>query len=537
MRNLSTWLATALVAVPLAGSVGGAEPEAAADRQRVNAETVSGREIFVREWVPNDPRSHGGDGLGPVFNGSSCVTCHNQGGAGGAGGFDENVTLLSAAFAENPAPQATGAEFDAARKHLETQRKATLEQLAQQVHPDFAQGDTVVVHKFGNADEHRTWRQRVGSGQFVGLQPVQRPGTEPTPFSPQFPGSVAVAPPQQAFVVTDGAFVGVQQLQSVNISGTGGFGNAESFPILGRIQNDLNAAKAEARSGLATSFGFNSAAMQTSQRNTTALWGSGRIDRIPEAAIVDLAERQREAGGKVSGRVHHLPDGKVGRFGWKAQKASLYDFTMAACAVELGLNVPGEKQANVPYDREYAPAGLDLEQHEVDALVEYIASLPVPGKLEPGNADVADRHLKGADLFASVGCAECHAPQVGEVTGLYTDLLLHDLGPDLGSVGSYGVPSLPESDPDDIPIARGDKPQAVPPTSREWRTPALWGVRDSAPYLHDGRARTIEQAIAFHGGEAAESRLRFMLLETREREQVLAFLKTLVAPDSVAAAK
>lgn len=62
------------------------------------APSISGREIFLREWIPNDPRSHGGDGLGPVFNDSSCVACHNQGGAGGGGPASKNVNIVSATF-------------------------------------------------------------------------------------------------------------------------------------------------------------------------------------------------------------------------------------------------------------------------------------------------------------------------------------------------------------------------------------------------------------------------------------------------------
>jgi CxxC motif-containing protein (DUF1111 family) len=71
---------------------------------------------------------------------------------------------------------------------------------------------------------------------------------------------------------------------------------------------------------------------------------------------------------------------------------------------------------------------------------------------------------------------------------------------------------------------------------QEWRTPPLWGVRDSAPYLHDGRARSLEQAIAFHGGEAQLSANRFYRLKPEERTQVLTFLRSLVAPPATVAA-
>ena len=88
----------------------------------------------------------------------------------------------------------------------------------------------------------------------------------------------------------------------------------------------------------------------------------------------------------------------------------------------------------------------------------------------------------GRRLFAEVGCATCHAPTLGDVRGIYSDLLLHDMGQSLSDSGStYGIdgPDTPEG-----------------PTPREWRTPPLWGYRDSGPYLHDGRAQDLEEAVA-----------------------------------------
>ena len=106
---------------------------------------------------------------------------------------------------------------------------------------------------------------------------------------------------------------------------------------------------------------------------------------------------------------------------------------------------------------------------------------------------------------------------------------------------SYGIPSTPSEDPGTPPLAKTDgknaKPKQVAPTPQEWWTPPLWGVRDSAPYLHDGRAATLEQAIAFHGGEAADARLRFFMQTRENRMKIAAFLKSLVAPDAIASAR
>ena len=82
-----------------------AEPSTPKDKGRGDtAPSVSGREIFLREWIPNDPRSHGGDGLGPVFNDTSCVSCHNQGGVGGGGAESKNVLVITAVRTNFNAP-------------------------------------------------------------------------------------------------------------------------------------------------------------------------------------------------------------------------------------------------------------------------------------------------------------------------------------------------------------------------------------------------------------------------------------------------
>ena len=127
---------------------------------------------------------------------------------------------------------------------------------------------------------------------------------------------------------------------------------------------------------------------------------------------------------------------------------------------------------------------------------------------------------EGQRLFDQIGCASCHTPQLGSVAGLYSDLLLHRMGQDLEGGGSYNQPppSLPGSSSSEGPLPD------------EWRTPPLWGVADSAPYLHDGRAATLEDAILLHAGQAAPAAGHFARLRPQEKEQLLAFLKSLRAP-------
>jgi CxxC motif-containing protein (DUF1111 family) len=259
-----------------------------------------------------------------------------------------------------------------------------------------------------------------------------------------------------------------------------------------------------------------------SQVNTPALFGSGLIDALPEHVLIEAAENQRVKFGNPPrgedrlpvGRVSRLAHGRIGKFGWKGQTARLADFVQAACANELGLGNPNHPQPKPLGKPEYEPAGLDLTQQQCDQLTAYVAALDKPVERQPfdikGISDVAE----GKQLFSRIGCADCHAPRLGDIEGIYSDLLLHRMGDD--SAGGAGYRSQPDS-------SDGPEPS-------EWRTPPLWGVADSAPYMHDGRAETLEQAIRLHGGQGKEAASRFAQASQAEQQQLVAFLKTLRAP-------
>lgn len=537
---------------------------------------ISGREIFLREWVPNDPRSHGGDGLGPVFNESSCVACHNQGGVGGGGSESKNVTVISSVRFPNQkqqqelqakvAQEAQHAQQQAAKLTLterfvqalaegkkakdaeakkpaalpEQERQALLAEL-KKLHPGLAKDRSVVLHRSSTEDAYTEWRQKLMLGTNMFNQFDQMAGTTLTPRregnQTEFVGLMALQ------LLTSG----IQPPREMSVERLGSLSDAVMSHPTFRAQLSFG------------NFGENQPTfgVSVSQRNTTALFGSGLIDSIPDAVLIEAAQREHPEYSSASGRVARQKDGKIGRFGWKAQKASLHDFTMTACAVELGLHVPEHAQAGSPHRPGYQPVGYDLNQQECNALVKYLKDLPAPVAIETNNVVLRDSLRDGERLFASVGCAACHTPQLGEVAGIYSDLLLHDMGPDSGDSGSYGVfvPDSPGSDNEDpIPEVATFQPaqfgrivnmstlQAIPDdqkgaTSQEWRTPALWGVRDSAPYMHDGRAKTLEQAIATHGGEAHLAAINFFRLSKADQTRVLSFLRTLVAPDSIASTK
>lgn len=268
-----------------------------------------------------------------------------------------------------------------------------------------------------------------------------------------------------------------------------------------------------------------------SQRNTPALFGANLIDAIPDRVLIAQERSESARWGfapKQSenlpvGRVLRLTDGRVGHFGWKAQSASLSDFVQAACANELGLGNPGQAQPRPLGYPSYQPVSYDLTLEQCDQITSFVASLPRPIEKLPGDSSFRSDAIAGKELFGTVGCADCHTPKMDKVDGLYSDLLLHDMGQPLEGGGSYNdIPSIP--DPNRPP----SDPNA--PKPGEWRTPPLWGVADSAPYLHDGRAPTLEKAIEAHGGQGARAARNFAVLSKPEQDQVLAFLRTLRAP-------
>jgi CxxC motif-containing protein (DUF1111 family) len=420
MRSYRMWYLVALVAALVPPGVRllwwQHTPTAVVDPAMARA----GEVLFKHDWKPNDSLSPGGDGLGPVYNDQSCVACHNQGGPGGAGGLQHNVTTFTVRAAGKPARQG-------------------------------------VVHAFGIK-------------QAETLQDID----------PSFP---AISKPTLDQVV--------------------------------RIQGRKNQC-----------LPFPSG-VHLSQRNTPALFGVKLIDEIPERDILAGAKSQRLKAGLASsddeslpvGRALHLADGRVGRFGWKAQMASLSDFVQAACANELGLSNPGQAQPTPIYQGTSTRSpGLDLTAEQCDQLTAFCASLPRPVERLPKDVS-AEQASAGERLFGTIGCADCHTPKLGSVDRIFSDLLLHSMGQELVGGGSYGEPPIP------IP----DAPDTGPSPS-EWRTPPLWGVADSAPYLHDGRANTLQEAIQMHGGQGKRAATNFAALKPDEQAQLIAFLKTLRAP-------
>jgi CxxC motif-containing protein (DUF1111 family) len=271
------------------------------------------------------------------------------------------------------------------------------------------------------------------------------------------------------------------------------------------------------------------------QRNTPALFGDGLIDAVPDETLI-AHQREHSAAArlvglngardpKVRGRIARLADGRVGRFGWKLEFATLNDFVKAACANELGLSNPGRPQATPLGRPGYRQPGTDLTDEQCVLMTDFIRGLPAPVQVMPSDPAEAAKVNRGRALFTEMGCADCHTEDLGPVRGLYSDNLLHDMGVELESSTGYYGSIIP------VPSVRNDKFAVTEqPTPGEWRTAPLWGAADSGPYLHDGRAETLEAAIGLHGGEASDVATRFKESPQADRDAVVAFLKTLKAP-------
>lgn len=258
--------------------------------------------------------------------------------------------------------------------------------------------------------------------------------------------------------------------------------------------------------------------------NTTALFGAGLIDKVQEETLVEIAKEQPV---EVRGRVPYTAGRTLGRFGWKGQNETLLAFNTGACAAELGLDTTKLRQAKAPVvGKDVKPyanlfnisKGIDVSENEIQAMTDYVASLPAPYRPDSVRKAIDVRY--GEQHFTDVGCALCHRRDVGDVKEVYSDLLLHQVGLS-SSAGTYYATVI------DL-VGTGDPKRSADP--EEFRTPPLWGVADSAPYLHDGRAATLEQAIDMHGGQAASTLVRYRQLREGQRKQLLMFLGSLRAP-------
>jgi len=275
-------------------------------------------------------------------------------------------------------------------------------------------------------------------------------------------------------------------------------------------------------------YGPPSGDLMISPRVAPPVFGVGLLEAIPEATILAVADPDDRNGDGISGRPNYVLDPRVGeralgRFGWKSNVATVEAQVAGAFRGDIGIGstlVTGEECTRTQTACQAAPSGgsPELDDQKLARVVFYNRTLAVPAR-----RNVADPlNRSGEELFTTTGCAACHSTEVqtaanspisvlaGQVIRPYTDLLLHDMGEGLA---------------DNRPDAEA--------TGTEWRTAPLWGigltrtVNRHTRFLHDGRARSLEEAILWHGGEAAGAQQGYIRLSADDRRKVLAFLESL----------
>lgn len=256
--------------------------------------------------------------------------------------------------------------------------------------------------------------------------------------------------------------------------------------------------------------------------------GMGLLEAIPEKDILANADAEDKNNDGISGRPNYVWNAaenkkSLGRFGWKANQPSVKQQTAGAYLGDIGITTslnPDQNLTPVQKEAAEAPHGgePELDDDDLDKTVLYVANLAVPARRNYKDPEV----LKGKKIFNDINCSSCHVAQFqtgkhpdfdnlsNQKIFPYTDLLLHDMGPELA-----------DNRPD------------FEASGTEWRTPPLWGigliqtVNGHTFFMHDGRARNLEEAILWHGGEAEKSKEQYKKLTKENRERLIKFLRTL----------
>ncbi len=260
-------------------------------------------------------------------------------------------------------------------------------------------------------------------------------------------------------------------------------------------------------------------AIKFSGRVAQPLLGIGFLEAIPESDIRAMADPDDLNKDGVSGRAANIMDARMqrhlGRFGWKASKANLFTQTAQALHEDMGLTNPVHQDQNCMWEqlacRTVAKQiGLEVTASQLDQLVSFQRAL-APAKPQA-------RNELGRVLFRKATCDNCHTPSwilpkdiwpnylANQTIYPYTDLLLHDMGQGLSDGLFHG-----DAEPN------------------EWRTAPLWGISARQPLrlLHDGRARSIEEAILWHDGEGRDARDLYRALPLHERQSLVDFVSGL----------
>ena len=266
----------------------------------------------------------------------------------------------------------------------------------------------------------------------------------------------------------------------------------------------------------------------TSLRVGQPMVGLGLLEAVSDSTLKEIAKKQKSIGLNGSfNRVWDIDKKEMvnGRFGFKANSPTLRQQIAEAFLGDIGITSPMfSEQQCTPKQVECQKALMakqspELTERRLHDVVFFVAHLAPPPQRDTKKSDVK----RGKELFVKIGCAECHIPQLQTAThplypqtlpaqtiSPYTDMLLHDMGEGMS-----------------------DGRRDFLATPRQWRTAPLWGVglipiiNGHSQYLHDGRARSLEEAILWHGGESEPMKQKFTKLSKKERQEILAFLNSL----------
>ncbi|MGD8428274.1 MAG: di-heme oxidoredictase family protein [Balneolaceae bacterium] len=266
--------------------------------------------------------------------------------------------------------------------------------------------------------------------------------------------------------------------------------------------------------------------LHTSVRTAPPVFGMGLLQNIPEQQILANADPNDDDKDGISGKANYVRNDstgqmELGRFGWKANQPTIIQQVASAYNQDMGVTSPYYSAENI-YQNSQAADSLDddpeISQEILEETAFYVKTLGVPAKRHVNDPEVK----QGRTLFMDAGCQSCHIPSYttgtdDEIPALsnqtifpYTDLLVHDMGEELADHRSdFGA------------------------SGTEWRTPPLWGiglveiVNGHQSFLHDGRARSVMEAIMWHGGEAEQSRQYVEQLSKSDRDALVAFIKAI----------
>lgn len=267
-------------------------------------------------------------------------------------------------------------------------------------------------------------------------------------------------------------------------------------------------------------YGPLSSSVMTSPRVAPPMIGMGLLENVDELEILEFADENDDDQDGISGKPNYVWDAinettALGRFGWKANQPSVRQQVAGAFLGDLGITSPLFSDQSIAEGQEAETADVihgsnpEIPQSRLDKVVFYSQQLAVPARRDLTDPEV----MRGEVLFDQLGCVSCHRPEMtsdGETIRPYTDLLLHDMGEGLAD-------GRPDFDAD----------------GQEWRTPPLWGiglvetVNGHTRFLHDGRARNLEEAVLWHGGEGEASKEAYTQLAKSDRDALIRFLESL----------